>query len=153
RYPLWKSAIAAFDAHPLGGTGAGTVEFWWNQHGTDREFVRDAHNLWLENVAELGGPGLLLIVAVVAGAFAVVVTVRRRARRSASAGAAAALGAAFVVYLLHVSVDWMWESTAVTVLALAGVATLAARLSERAISLRTRARIPLVLVAVGAAGM
>jgi O-Antigen ligase len=153
RYPLWKSAVAAFDAHPLGGTGAGTIEFWWDQHGTDGEFVRDAHNLWLENMAELGAPGLLLIITVVAAAAAIVVTVRRRARRSASAGAAAALGAMFVVFVLHASVDWMWESTAVPVLALSGVATLAARLSERAIPLRARARIPLVLVAVAAAAV
>jgi hypothetical protein len=148
RYPLWKSAVHAFAAHPLGGTGAGTVEFWWNQHGTDGEFVRDAHNLWLENLAELGAPGLIGIIAIAGSALALALTVRRRTRRSASAGAAAALAAVFVVYLLHASVDWMWESTAGSVLALAGVAILAARLSERAAPVRPRIRAPIVLLAV-----
>jgi O-Antigen ligase len=151
RYPLWKASLKAFAAHPFGGTGAGTIEFWWNQHGSDAEFVRDAHNLWLENLAELGAPGLILLVAVTGSALALVLTVRGRTRRNASAGAAAALGAVFVVYLLHASVDWMWESTAVTVLALCAVAVLAARLSEGTLSLRPRVRAPLVLLAVLAA--
>lgn len=130
RYVVWKSAIKAFDAHPADGTGAGTFEFWWNAHGSNGEFIRDTHNIWLENMAELGLPGLLLIVAVGATAIAVAVTVRLRARRAATAGASAAMLAAFLVYLVHASVDWMWESTAVTVLALVGVGVLSARLSR-----------------------
>lgn len=151
RYPLWKSSLKAFAAHPVGGTGAGTLEFWWNEHATNGEFVRDAHNVWLENMAELGLPGLLLIVAVAAGALAVGLRVRGRARRSQSAGAAAAFLAAFVVYLLHASVDWMWESTAVTVLALGGVAVLAARLSGGRLRLRVPGRAALALTAALAA--
>ncbi len=46
RYPVWKSALKAFEAHPVGGTGAGTFEFTWNEHPSDGEFVRDTHNLW-----------------------------------------------------------------------------------------------------------
>jgi hypothetical protein len=153
RYPLWKSALAAGGAHPFGGTGAGTIALWWNQHGTDAEFVRDAHNLWLENLAELGAPGLILIVGVAGSAVALALTVRHRARRSTSAGAAAGLAAMLVVYLLHASVDWMWESTATTVLALAGVAILAARVSERVVALRRAVRVAIVLVAVVAGGV
>src|SRR5581483_7422600 len=127
RYPLWKVTLKAFDAHPFDGIGAGTFEFWWNRHATDAEFVRDAHNLWLQTMAELGAPGLLLIIAVAGSALAVGVEVRRRVRRTMSAGIAAAFVSAFIVFLLHASVDWMWESTAVTVLALAGVAAVGAR--------------------------
>ncbi|PZS08132.1 MAG: hypothetical protein DLM64_13180 [Solirubrobacterales bacterium] len=147
RYPVWKVALKAFDAHPVGGNGAGTFEFWWNRHATDPEFVRDAHNLWLQNMAELGAPGLLLIIALTISALALGVAVRRRVRRSASAGATAAFLSAFVVYLLHASVDWMWESTAVTVLALAGVAAVGARLGSRRFRLRWPARAALVLLA------
>jgi hypothetical protein len=151
RYVVWKSALAAFDAHPGDGTGAGTFEFWFNRHsGGDTEFVRDAHNLWLENMAELGLPGLLLIIAVAIAAVAVALSVRRKARRSTSAGISAAFLAAFVVYLFHASVDWMWESTAVTVLALAGVAALGGRLSQRAPALRWWMRAVLVALCVGA---
>ena len=90
RYPTWQASVKAFQAHPVEGTGAGTFEFWWNQHGTNAEFVRDVHNIWLENLAELGLPGLLLIVALAASALGVVVAVLRRVRRNRSAGAAAA---------------------------------------------------------------
>ena len=151
RYPLWKSALEAFQAHPVGGIGAGTIEFWWNQHATNSEFVRDAHNIWLENMAELGAPGLLLIVAVAGSAIALCLAVRRRARRSVSAGAAAGCFAAFAVYLLHATVDWMWESTAVTALALGGVAIVGARTSEGRVELRLPARGVLALVAAIAA--
>jgi O-antigen ligase len=148
RYVVWKSAIKGFDAHPAGGTGAGTFEFWWNEHGTNGEFIRDAHNIWLENMVELGLPGLLLIVAVAAAAIGGAVVVRARARRSATAGAAAAFAAALVVYLLHASVDWMWESTAVTVLALGGVGVLSGRRSGS----RPRLNVPLrALLVTGAA--
>lgn len=137
RYPVWKVAIKAFDAHPVVGTGAGTFGFWWNEHATTPESLLDVHNIWLQNLAELGIPGLLLIVAVAVAALWLAISVRRRARRNVTAGVSAAFGAAFLVYLLHATVDWMWESTAVTVLAIAGVATVGARLGDG------RMRIPL----------
>ena len=130
RYLVWKSALGAFSHHPTTGTGAGTFAFWWNQHATDYEFLHDTHNLWLQNLAELGVPGALLIVAVAVAALALGLFVRRRARRRASAGAAAAFSGVFIVYLLHATVDWMWQSTAVTVLAIAGISTLSVRLGR-----------------------
>ena len=153
RYALWKVMLTAFDRHPLDGIGAGTTEFWWNEHATDSEFVRDAHNIWIQNLAELGIPGLLLIIAVAASALWVGVAVRRRVKRSASVGAATAFLAAFMVYLLHASVDWMWESTTVTVLALAGIATLGVRLAGPQPALRIPVRVALVAFAVVAGAL
>ena len=94
--PAVASAITAWEDHPFDGTGAGTWPLWWNQHGTDGEYTRNTHNLWLENLAELGAPGLVLIVAVALAALAVALAVRRRVRRSVSVGAAAALAAALI---------------------------------------------------------
>ncbi len=102
-------------------------------------------------MTELGAPGLLLIVAIVVAVVALGLTVRRRARRSQTAGTAAAFLAAFIVNLLHASVDWMWESTAVTVLALGGIAVLGARLGEGRLRLGIAARATLALTAVFAA--
>jgi tetratricopeptide (TPR) repeat protein len=84
--------------------------------------VRDAHSLELETLAELGIPGLLLLVAALGGAFAGVL----RARRSgpaAAALAAAVLGSG-AYWLIHASVDWFWSYPAVTgaMLALLGSA-------------------------------
>jgi hypothetical protein len=143
RYPIWKSALKDFRAHPVGGTGAGTFAFWWNQFGTTGEAVQDVHNIWLENLAELGFPGLLLILVLTLGALALGAIVRVRAVRATTAGAAGAMLAVFVVYLLHASIDWMWESTAVSVLAFGAIAVVGSRLSGD----RFRFPLPLRLVA------
>jgi hypothetical protein len=148
RYTVWKVALKAFDRHPVTGTGAGTFEFWWNQHGTDVEFLRDAHSIWVENMAELGLPGLLLIALVAAAAGATGILARQRARRRATAGVSAAFLSAFIVYLLEASFDWTWESTAVTVLALVGVAVVSVRLAGRLPPIRWPVRLALVIFAV-----
>jgi tetratricopeptide (TPR) repeat protein len=148
RYQLWKSALKAFQAHPLDGTGAGTFEFWWNEHGTTPEFTIDAHSLWFQNIAELGLPGVLVIAAVVLAALWLAIAVRRRAQRRVSAGAATGSLAVLMVYLLHASVDWMWQSTAVTVLPFAMVAASGARLGERVKTVRWPVRTALAGLAV-----
>ncbi len=150
RYLVWKSALDEFDQRPLKGGGAGTFQFWWNRHGTTAEYLRDTHNIWLQNLAELGLPGLFLISAVALSALWATLRARRRARRQASAGAAAASAAVMVVYLAHASVDWMWQTTAVTVLALAMVAAAGARSASRDRPFGWRRRVPVVLLAVGA---
>lgn len=148
RYNLWKEAVDAFRAHPATGTGAGTYQFWWENHQLDTESVRNAHSLWLENLAELGLPGLLLILGVAVSAAVVGIGAYRKARRSASAGACTALLCGFLVYLLSASVDWMWQSTAVTIVALGGIAIMAARLSGSRRPLHWVWRIGLVAFAV-----
>jgi hypothetical protein len=130
RYFYWSAAVESFKAKPLTGSGAGTFEFWWDRHGATGDFVRNAHSFELENMAELGIPGLLLIGAIMAAAVSLLARARRRSRRTISAGASAALLAAFLVYLWQASVDWMWQSTAVSVVALGGAAVGAGRLSQ-----------------------
>ena len=61
RYQWWGSAIDANSTAPLVGIGPGTFEFWWSQHGSIPGFIRDAHSLYLETLAELGIVGLALI--------------------------------------------------------------------------------------------
>jgi len=153
RYFYWRAASDAFSAKPVTGTGAGTFGFWWDRDGLTGDFIRNAHSFELENMAELGVPGLLLIVAVMAGAVRILAKSRRRARRTSSAGASAALLAAFLVFLFQASVDWMWQSTAVTVLALGGVAVGAARLSRARPKIRWYGRAAIVAAAAGAAAV
>jgi hypothetical protein len=153
RYNLWAVAFQAFKEYPLTGTGAGTYEFWWNRHMRDSESVLNAHSLWLEAMAELGAPGLLAIVAFAAGALWLLVKVRRRAGRRTSTAASTAAAAAFIVFLLHASVDWMWQTTAVTILALGGLAAVSARLSSGPFRLNRVARVMLAVAAVLAAAI
>jgi len=117
RYEIWRSALRAFETAELKGIGAGGFEFWWNRDG-GVEYVRDAHSLYLESLAELGVPGVLLVLAVLLGCAAVAVRARLRSTEPAEIGAVTAGLAALLVYFIHAGVDWMWESTAVTVLAL-----------------------------------
>ncbi len=150
RYFYWRAAVDAFKAKPVTGSGAGTFEFFWDQHGATGDFIRNAHSLELENLAELGVPGLVLIVAVLAAGAALLARARRRSRRSSTAGVTAALLAAFLVYVLQASVDWMWQSTAVTVMALGCAAIASARSARGRPRLRLAGRLAVALAAAGA---
>lgn len=130
RFNVWRSSLDAFDAHPLHGTGAGTFEFWWSRDAVDPESLRDAHSLYLEALAELGVPGLLAVLIFCGGALTALVLARVRAKRSDHAGAAVAALAGFVLWLFHAGVDWMWEETAVTALALTLAAAACATLAR-----------------------
>jgi hypothetical protein len=74
---------------------------------------------------------------------------RMRLRSSTSRGIHAALIAVFAVWLVQSGVDWMWESTAVAVFALACIATAAAAGSDRVEA--PRGRLPSVALMLIAA--
>ncbi len=117
RNALWAAALDTFDGHPLGGTGAGTYEFTWNRDPRRAYFVRDAHSLYLESLSELGLPGTLLLLAALGSLLAA--AIRTAVRDPDATGAAAGAAGALLVYCVCAGVDWMWESTAVTAVALA----------------------------------
>ena len=109
RYQYWQAAIRAADAHPWTGTGAGTFVYWWARDGTVAGgYVQDAHSLYLQALAELGYPGMILITAFmlwvlgcgVAGAIQVKRTDRRLEIAAATAGAA--------VFAFSAAVEWIW---------------------------------------------
>jgi hypothetical protein len=126
RLGAWRIALHAFEAHPLGGIGAGAFTDYWRQHRTSNLKIEDAHSLYLETAAELGIVGLVLLVGALAMPFAAF----RRSRdvSPVCAGAVAALSA----YAVHAAADWDWEQSGVTLAAiLCGVAVLAANRQER----------------------
>ena len=151
RYLIWRSTLRAFRRHPADGIGAGAFEFWWNRD-RGKEFVRDAHSIYLEQFAELGVPGGLLMLAFLLSLLVLGLLRRARTVDRQHAGAAAALLGAFAVYLLQAGVDWMWESTAVTVLALSAAALALAPSSPDATPggarLRLLPRLAIALVAL-----
>ncbi|OLE38924.1 MAG: hypothetical protein AUG48_00505 [Actinobacteria bacterium 13_1_20CM_3_68_9] len=121
RYQFWSSAVDAFKAHPLNGIGAGGYEAYWYQHGSLSMPVRDAHSLFLESMAELGIPGLALVLGFLG--FAAVAGVRRGPTR-AKGGAVAAALAVLAAGIASAAIDWTWELPACFGLAVLAVGLL-----------------------------
>jgi len=149
RYEIWSSSVDAFRADPLRGIGAGTFEFWWNQDARDPEFLRDAHSLYLEMAAELGVPGLLLVLIAVLGALLAGVRARTRPSRSRTGRGLIGAGVAgFAAWAVAAGVDWMWEATAVTVLALVVVSCVVAADGTRQAPLSAPTRVAAVIASL-----
>ena len=130
RYQYWQAAIAAFHTHPWKGIGPGTFQFYWSQHNSLSEFVRNAHSLFIETLAEAGVIGLALI----GGLFAFVLIAgsgralngnpeRRPAVATAVAGVAAFCAAA--------AFDWVWQIGVIPFIALLLVAVAVGEHGER----------------------
>jgi hypothetical protein len=153
RSDVWESALDAFESKPLGGIGPGTFEFYWSRHSTTGEFLRDAHSLYLEELAELGLPGLLLLLATLGSAVWLALRARLHQRRSSELAAAVAMLSGAIVFLFSAGIDWMWEETAVTSLGVLALGIVIASQSERwaGRSITAGARAALAAVALLAA--
>ncbi len=148
RAAYWRAALADIGAHPLLGSGAGSFEVAWLRYRTSPVSTLDAHNLYLETLAELGPLGVALLVGAL---FVPLRCLISRPRRPATVAA----GAAYVAFLVHAAVDWDWELPAVVVTGLVcGVALVVAsphdtilRRAERKRKTAIAAAVTLVCVA------
>jgi O-antigen ligase len=147
RITQWRVAWRQYEAHPWLGSGAGSFEQNWFAQRPSRSLpVRDADNLYIEVLAELGPLGLGLILAV----FGLPIAAAVRARKEQYVSPALAV---LVAYLIHAAYDWDWEMPALTFMALfaAGVILVQARRgAARAVSYRIR--YPLLAVVVACTG-
>ena len=141
RAEYWKVAARIVRDDPLGGVGAGGFERTWLRERPALIYVRDAHNLYLETLAELGPIGLVLVLVALLVPLAGV-------RPAAEAAAGPAALAAYTALVAHAVLDWDWELPAVTLCTLfLGVALL--RLGAGARSVPVEA--PTTAILVGAA--
>jgi hypothetical protein len=129
RWQWWTSAVDEWQTRPIEGRGAGSYEAWWAEHATIPAFVRDAHSLYLETLGELGLVGLALLLAflvscLVAGAR------RLRGRTEGERAAVAALLALVSAFLFEAGIDWMWELTAGSVIAVLALGLLTGPATE-----------------------
>ncbi|MGA9314316.1 MAG: O-antigen ligase family protein [Solirubrobacteraceae bacterium] len=120
RTPLWRVALRGFSDSSFHGVGAGMYQTLWDRDRSQFAYVINAHSLYLQAMAELGVPGLLLLLVLV-GATILGLALRVRGRQRTLYGA---LLAAAVVWVLHAGVDWDWEMPVVTIgfFAVAGLA-------------------------------
>jgi O-antigen ligase len=123
RWQWWGSAVDEWESRRVVGRGAGSFESWWAQRATFSQFVRDAHSLYLETLGELGLVGLVLLLGAL-GTGVVAGAARLRAAEGEERVAIAALLSLFAAYLVAAGVDWIWELTVVTVVAMAALGLL-----------------------------
>jgi hypothetical protein len=117
RYQYWQAAVRAFDTNPVGGIGPGTFQFWWARHATTSGFIRNAHSLYFETLAETGLVGIALLGGMLL--WFVVVAARRNLRAPPAVRLwLAAATAGLAVFLVAAAVDWVWQLAAVAATAL-----------------------------------
>jgi O-antigen ligase len=154
RWQLWTAAVDEWETKPVFGRGAGSYQSWWMEHASLPLFVRDAHSLWLETLAELGVVGLLLLtIALGAGFVAALARMRRPGADRPLIAAAAGVLAAFAV---AAGIDWMWELSVVGLVAIAALGILVGRGTEVESAVggrRSAARRPLTARALRTAGV
>lgn len=116
RYEVWDAAVAAGASERLTGIGPGTFEYWWAREGGGTQFVRDAHSLYLEALAEMGPVGFLLVLALILTPIGIAGT--RAVRRGSDGRRArlAAAAAAMLAFAVAAGIDWAWEMTVLPVL-------------------------------------
>jgi hypothetical protein len=129
RWQWWSAAADEWETRPVVGRGAGSYEAWWAEHASIPAFVRDAHSLYLETLGELGLVGLALLLAFFVTCLAT--GARRLGGRSEDQRAAvAALLAVVAAFLFEAGIDWMWELTAVSAVAVLGLGLLTGPATE-----------------------
>uniref|UniRef100_UPI002FCC5494 O-antigen ligase family protein n=1 Tax=Aromatoleum sp. TaxID=2307007 RepID=UPI002FCC5494 len=118
RYQYWQTALDANETAPWKGIGPGTFEFWWARHGTDPGFIRDAHTLYFETLAETGIVGLALLGGLLAFLPATAIARSRRAALELRIAIAAAVGG-LAAFLASAAFEWVWEMAAIACVVMA----------------------------------
>ena len=132
RYQYWQSALDANETAPWQGIGPGTFEFWWARHGTDPGFIRDAHTLYFETLAETGIVGLALLGGLLAFLLVAAIVRSRRAPVELRIAIAAAVGG-LAAFLTSAAFEWVWEMAAIACVVMAlGAVIVAGRGSHEA---------------------
>jgi len=127
RYQYWTKAADAAKTRPLAGIGAGSFEFWWARNATVDSFVRDAHSLYMETLAELGIVGLGLLVGFIA--WALLTGLRRCSTTNPQTEpreAMAAATAGCLAFAVAAAGEWIWEFAAIATVLLVLVAVVLA---------------------------
>lgn len=152
RYQFWKSAVDAGREHAVRGVGPGTFEYWWASNASFYSFVRDAHSLYFETLAELGIVGLALLgifmFVVLGGGALRTMSTRSPSERVLLAGATAACAA----FATSAAVDWVWEVAVLPIAFLVTAGVLLAPSLDRRTASRRADLAGRTSLALGAAG-
>ena len=132
RYDFWRVALDVAKDHPVGGVGADNFSEAYLVRRRSQEQPLYPHSLEMGVLAQTGAIGAILFACFLG--FGAAAVARARRRDPAWAGIAAGCATAFGYWIVHGSVDWLWEFPA-----LAGCAL---SLLGLAVSDGARARVP-----------
>jgi hypothetical protein len=124
RYDMWRVAAGTVADHPLLGVGADNFAVDFVRERRTGEEPLYPHSLFLRTFSQTGLIGGALFLGFVVAAL--VAALRRRRRSDALANAVASASVVSAVYwLVHGSIDWLWEipGLAAPALALLGLAS------------------------------
>jgi hypothetical protein len=135
RYDFWRVATRTFLDHPIVGVGADNYATFYLQSRRSYEEPRYPHSLELRTAEETGAVGVLLLAGAIGLAGAV--ALRRGGRTDAEQCVAVGAVAMTVDWVVHGSVDWLWEFPGLSVPALAALAA-AGRIGPRLTLVQSR---------------
>ncbi len=123
RIPWYREALRGFSHHPVAGTGAGTFRFTDELYRTNTYVAKHSHSQWLNVLTELGVVGFVLFAVAIGGLVVAAFGRLFRDRRDPHRALLAACQAAIIAFVVHMSLDWDWDMTSITIafLLLAGV--------------------------------
>lgn len=114
RYDYWEVAWRNFEEHPLLGVGSDNFGRDYLIHGASRQTPSYPHSVELRALSQTGLIGALLLLGAIVAAL---VAAAARIRGSSEAGGWPEIGGvtaavsvvAFAYFILHGSLDWLWE--------------------------------------------
>lgn len=113
RYDIWRVALDALAAHPIGGLGQDNfIDYYYRRRHTSDE-PRWTHSFELRLLAHTGLVGFGLMAVFLAASLTAAIKNRRRPGPGGGIVAGIAL-LPLIVWLIHGSVDWFWEMPALT---------------------------------------
>jgi hypothetical protein len=148
RYDIWRVALDEFVSAPVVGIGADNFAVDYLRHRRSSDSPAYPHSILLRILSQTGVVGAILF-AFFLGAAAVAVG-RAVGGVTHAAAVTTAAASVFVYWLVHGSVDWLWEIPALGAPAFACLA-IAVRLGAGERVEATGRRVPAPLVVVGAA--
>ena len=157
RLSFWTSAVGIFRDYPALGSGPGTFAFVHGKY-QGRYFAQDAHNLYVQTLAEVGGVGFLAFALLLGSLGALGVRAIRKARGRQEYGLIAGCALGLLAFFLHsaVEMNWHFPANPAAAFVLAGVLAWYDALGESPVGARagsgparsiTRVAVVLLLVA------
>jgi O-antigen ligase len=108
RYDYWRVAWNEFADHPLIGVGADNFGREYLREGHSRQTPAYPHSVELRTLSQTGLIGTLLLLGAIAAALVAAARVERRPGGFGGVATATSV-VVFAYFILHGSLDWLWE--------------------------------------------